>query len=164
MAKNWQHEPHLDRDGHPTGAICVGDSNSSFVRQVILTNPTERSHHQHSYVLWFGAYGWTRLHTYADSLDDALESCAAWLAEYAPGLIRRLSDYHDLMKDACEEIGIPWPSTQDDTTRDEQYWQAEERAMVDHTRTESGWIPSWEWGVALEAPTTEQLYRYVKGE
>jgi len=43
------------------------------------------------------------------------------------------------------------------------YWDAEQDAMTDQTYTESGYIASWQWGIALEDPTTEKLYSYVCG-
>lgn len=45
----------------------------------------------------------------------------------------------------------------------EPYWEAEENACTDLTRTESGLIASWEWGLALENPTPTELYAYVTG-
>lgn len=163
MSRNWHATPHLDRGNEPTGAINIGES-GSWARQVTMINPMARSWHKHAYVLWFGAYGWTRLHVYADSLEDALEECAGWLADHAPGLITRQGsdEYRDLMADECKERGLAWPMPAgcDDF---EPYWEAEDAALADHTYTESGWIPSWEWGIGLEDPTTDELYTYITG-
>jgi hypothetical protein len=132
VSRLW-HAEHVD------GGIRIGEPGSSFTRSVVLVNPTERRFFDHAYVLWFGAYGWTRLHIYADSLDDALGGCAEWLATHAPGLIVKPGspEYQDMLR--------------------------EDSAMADMTYTDSGWIPSWEWGVGLECPTTEELYAYING-
>lgn len=156
MTRNWHHE-------HVKGGIALGEQ-WSYTRRVVMINPTMRTYHEHAYVLWFGAYGWTRLHVYADSLEDALEECAAWLADYAPGLIVKTGsdEYQDLMREACVELELPWPPPKDADL--DPYWEAEDSAMVDMTRTESGWIASWEWGIGLEDPTVPELYAYICGE
>lgn len=50
-------------------------------------NPTD-SHFTHGrYILAFGAYGWTQLMVWANSLDDALDECIDWIVENEPGLL-----------------------------------------------------------------------------
>lgn len=163
MSRNWHAELH-----EPSGAIHLGGLNSSTGgRRVTMINPTCKRWHEHSYVLQFGAYGWTQLHVYADSLEDALEECAEWLADHAPGLIVKSdsAEYNELMAEACAERNLPWPIPENAGPgfAYEPYHDAEDAAMTDHTRTEYGWIPSWEWGIALEDPTTEQLYAHITG-
>lgn len=155
MSRNWHHE-------HVPGGIALGED-FSFTRRVVMINPTERTYHDHAFVLWFGAYGWTRLHVYARNLEDALEECAAWLADHAPGHIIKMGsdEYQDLMKEACEELNLAWPIPKDCDDY-EPYWEAEESAMSDLTRTEDGWI-SEEWGIALEDPTIAELHAYIEG-
>lgn len=157
MTRNWHHE-------HVKGGIAIGEE-SSFTRRTVMINPTERTWHDHSFVLWFGAYGWTRLHVYASSIEHALEECGAWLAEHAPGLITKpgSDEYNDLMREACEESNLAWP-VPDGIEDLEPYWRAEESALTDHTRTESGWIASWEWGIGIEDPTTQELLDYIEGK
>lgn len=103
MSRNW----HARKE---KGGISIGEGNSSFTRQVTMLNPTYKTYHKHSYVLWFGGCGATYLHVYEDSLESALEECASWLADHAPGHIMTFgSDEHtDLVKEACEERGLPF--------------------------------------------------------
>jgi hypothetical protein len=169
--RNWQAKPYRDTDAI---ALNAGASLSSE-RSVIMINPTsKRFHDGRSFVLWFGACGATYLHVFADSLDDAIEACAEWLAEYMPGHITKQGDEHwiELMSEACEEAGLVFhthngaPGTQrygipSDVDDLEPYWQAEDQAMADHTRTESGWLYSPEWGISLEEPDLEELYWFV---
>lgn len=156
MSRSWHHE-------HIPSGIQIGVQ-GSYTRRVVMINADEKRYHDRSFVLWFGAYGWTRLHVYADDLEDALERCAEWLAKYTPGLImERYGDEHkELLKEVCDEIGLPFPPPNDANL--EPYWRAEETANADMTETESGLIASWEWGVALEDPDAETLYRYICGE
>jgi len=156
----WHHEPHL-HEGEPTGAIQIGEE-WSYCRRVLMINPTERRYYDHAYVMWFGAYGWTRLHVFASDLEDALETCAAWLADHAPGLITKSGDeqWNELMAEACAERGLAWPIPEDADL--EPYHEAEDGAMSDQTRTESGWINE-DCGMALKDPTAKQLYDYIKG-
>lgn len=164
-ARNWNHSRH-DKDPN---AIVLGESGSQY-RQIVMINPTERTFHSsrfdgssHEFVLWFGAYGTTRLHVYARGLEDALETCAAWLADHAPGHIMAMgSDEHtDLCKEAFEDAGIPWTGEID--WNDHAQDQAIQSAEADLTSTESGFLTSYEWGIALENPSTEDLYAYVCG-
>lgn len=76
--RNWNHKPHCNAKGEPTGTITVGES-WSYTQQITLINPTCRGDYKSFYVLWFGAYGWTRLHVYADHLEDALEELYAYV-------------------------------------------------------------------------------------
>lgn len=170
-SRDWHHE-------HTDGGISLGCSLSTCCRQVTMINAGDKSYHTHkrtkfgfssrsnvkAFVLWFGAYGDTRLHVYSGSLDDALEECAAWLLEHAPGHLMQTDNetYQDLMADACKDAGLAWPVA-DGVTDMEPYWKAEESATADMTHTESGYLTSYEWGIALENPTTEDLYRYVRG-
>ncbi len=157
MSRNWNHE-WSDK------GCSIGERNSSFSRHTTMINAADRANYRHAYVLWFGAYGWTRLHVYADSLEDALESCAEWLADHAPGLIMKhgSDEHNELLKEACEEMGLAWPIPPG-TDDFEPYWKAEEQALADQTYTESGYIASWEWGIGLEDPTAAELYAYVTG-
>jgi hypothetical protein len=161
-SRDWNHEV-------VSGGISLGEDFSS-TRRVVMINATCRRFHDHAFVLWFGACGGARLHVYADSLEHAIEECGDWLAEHAPGLITRpgSDEYQDLMRETCEELGLAWPMPAPEAlpegVTEDQYWDAEDQAFSDHTRLEAGWIPSWEWGIALEDPTVEELYAYVKGE
>lgn len=158
----WHAKPH-DKD---SGAIVVGES-WSYTRQTTMINPTMRNQHKHCYVLWFGAYGWTRLHCYAMSLEDAIEDCAAWLADFAPGhIMAHGSDEHmELIKEQCDERGLAWPVPEDAWQRDNNpYDAAVNDAESDLTYTESGFLTSHEWGIALEDPTVEEFYAFICGE
>jgi hypothetical protein len=163
-SRNWHPE-------HIPGGIALGEDYQT-TRRIVMINPTEKTYHarygsktSNSYVLWFGAYGCTRLHVYARRLEDALEECAGWLLEHAPGLITpEGSDEHkEWIKDACEARDVSYPEGFE-ALEDEQKWEICEEAETDQTRTESGFIASWEWGLCLENPTTAELYAFVRGK
>lgn len=134
------------------GTITIGEGNSSFTRQVVMLNPTDRSFYDgRSFVLWFGAYGPTRLHVYARHLEDALDACVDWIADHAPGLLcdEQVREEYEFARNA----GM---------SEDE----AMEHAEIDTTCAgNSGhYLASWEWGIALENPTGKTLRAYVAGE
>jgi hypothetical protein len=130
-----------------------------------IINPTDRDYTTHRYVLWFGACAPTFLMVYASSLDDALEECAEWLGDNARGLIlleghgndTRDEQLDELMADACKDAGLAWPvpdSVEFNSADMQPYWDAEETAYADLTRTERGFIPSDEWGIELNEYAT----------
>lgn len=154
MTRNWHHK-------EVPGGIQLGEE-WSYCRRVVMINPTCREHYTHSYVLCFGVFDPTRLYVYANSLDDALEECGGWLVEHAPGLIitQDSEEYDEIMTELCGERELKWPPPDDlDKTDSEAYWNAEDE--IDGYPTEAGWIP--DLGVALEDPTTAELYAYVTG-
>lgn len=149
--------------------LSIGESGSSFTRQVTIINPQDREFWTHhgdvkSFVLWFGAYGWTRLLVYTGSLEEALEECAAWLAKYAPGHIMTEygEDYTALIREQCEEEGEDFDTLRQGENQNEKLWEICDRATQDFTRTESGFITD-EWGIALVNPDTETLYQFIHG-
>lgn len=99
-------------------------------------------------VFSFGAYGCTMVAVINETLNDALETAAAWLAEYRPGLIeedgsasRRASELDAYREVTGNGDADRVPDDLDDDTRERVWAMAE----TDMTYTESGWIPSWEW-------------------
>ena len=63
--------------------------------QLTIINPSNRDYARHRYVLSFGAHACTHLMVYASSLDSALEECADWLADNAPGHIMLTGNGND---------------------------------------------------------------------
>lgn len=150
-----------------TGAIELhAGASLSSERSVLMINPKERTHYDGAFVLAFGAYGSTYLHVYAESLDDAIEQCAAWLADHMPGHIMKEwdEDHTALVREACEERGLVYPPAAGADLESEGYYAAQEDAEADLTRTESGFLTSHEWTVVLEDPSVEDLYNFVWGE
>ncbi len=132
-----------------------------------VVNPSERHNHQSRwsrpeprFILWFGACAPTYLMVWGH-LEDALEECADWLAENAPGHIMLCGNGNDtrdpeldtLLEEACREKGLAWPIP-DDCDDMQPYWDAEQDAYADLTSTERGYIPSDEWGIALNEHAT----------
>lgn len=74
-------------------------------------NSNDRDWTRNRYVIALGAYGWTQLLVWANSLEDAIEECAEWCADNAPGLL-------------C------------DTEVEEEYKRAYEAAKMDRNLTE----------------------------
>lgn len=165
-SRQW-HIEHDDKRG-----MSIGEGNY-FNRKVWIVNPSERefytNHRSHrtlvkSYVLEFGAYGGTHLLVYTDGLEDALEQCAGWLADHAPGhiMVHGSDEHITLIKEACEENGLTYDGLRD---QDEQrFYEMCEQAEQDLTYTESGFLTSHEWFISLENPDTETLYRFIHGE
>jgi hypothetical protein len=98
------------------------------------------------YVLWFGAYGQQYVLCYSHSLEDALEQAAEAL--YGAGMLGYFAEpeMEDGSTHDCPDAAEGFPCT------------------CDLTYTESGYIPGWEWGIALEAPTREQLIVFHRGD
>jgi hypothetical protein len=140
--------------------IEIGPTTTSFGRSVILVNPEERDTYpsyynkQQRFILWFGAYGSTHLMIWADYLEDALEVAIDWIVDHAPGLLaddavedeyKRLTAEHGCSSDEwCEECGT--------------------EAKVDTTgfgHNGMHYLNSWEWGIALENPTRDELIGFL---
>lgn len=119
-------------------------------RKINIANPNGRDLWRHSYLLWFGAYGDTLVLAYANSLDDALDEAADWLADNAPGLF---------IDDAVEE------AYQEAIARGLSEEEAIEEAEVDVTRAgnEGRCLASWEWGIVAEDPSKAQLIAIARG-
>lgn len=101
---------------------------------VIDVNPTDVDWTSNVYVLWFGAYGSTRLKVWANSLDAALDEAVDWLVERAPGLLAD-EEVNEAYKEAIAE------GLSDDA--------AHEKATIDTTcaGNTGNYLHSWEWGV-----------------
>lgn len=142
--------------------IVIGPRGTSFGRAVELVNPTDRDWTRHRYVMWFGACGATRLMVWANSLDDAIETAAEHLAEHAPGhVMSEWSEEHrELIREVCAERGVEFPAGFEALDDDEKYDICEE-AEADLTRTESGFLTSYEWGIDLEDPTRAELDEFL---
>ncbi len=114
-----------------------------------IINPSDRETGRYAstnrYVLWFGSSGSTYLMCWARSLEDALETCAGWLADNAPGLIMKHDDPEltELYREACVELDL-------DPDDSESYSEAYEQATADLTYTESGYLTSYEWGIVFD--------------
>lgn len=119
---------------------------------LVFLNPEAYDYHTHYprrgdglYALWFGAVGTTRLLLWASGYEEALEECAEWLKKHAPGHFTEFddNDREAARKEYAKEQGITLAEAEED---EEHAGNVEERMIVDMTYTESGWIPSWEWG------------------
>lgn len=157
-----------------TGAIHIGSPMTAYgERRVTMINPTERTAYANpyggrcdprfdrespSYVLWFGAYGWTRLHVYAPSLDDALDACVDWLADYAPG---ELAD--EYVHDEYKRLHAERVAAGADPDDEDVIQECQEEAESDTTQAGNAGNYVSEWGVALEDPTPAELYAYITG-
>lgn len=172
MSRDWHHEKIA-------GGIAIGES-SYHSRRVVMINPTARQEFARwglrrtghdgnsspSFVLWFGTCGTTYLHVYADSLESALEECAAYLAEHAPGHVMPYAgeEHTTLLREACEEHGVAFDPDRFHGVIDSEADEILQFAEADLTYTESGFLTSYEWGISLENPTTAQLYAFIQGE
>ena len=155
MSRNW----HAHERG---GCIAIGERGSSFTREVVLLNIDQKKWARHAYVLWFG---YTYLHVYSDSLDDALEECTEWLAEHAPGLIMAhgSEEHVDLIKEACKDAGVEFDPSKCCGEIASPWDDILQSAEADLTYTESGFLTSYEWGISLEDPDSATLYAFITG-
>ena len=113
----------------------------------------------------FGTFGTLHVIVFADSnegLEGAIEEAAALLADEAPGHImepdsEELADlYREAFSDLFPEHEERMESTDSwfDMTTDREQEQVREQAEADLTYTESGYLTSYEWGVAEVFPGT----------
>lgn len=79
------------------------------------------------------------------SVEDAIEKAGAWLAENAPGLITLPEELYNNCDDTCNHDNGQCSSE------------------TDMTYTESGWIPSWEWGIVAENMTPKKISDLAHG-
>lgn len=124
----------------------IGPEGTSFGRTVTLVNPSEQSWRKQRYVLWFGTAP-RYLMVWANGLEDALENCASWVDDHAPGIFcddAVAEAYHDAIAEGLDE---------DD---------ARERAEMDTTSLDGcHYLNSDEWGIALSNPTRAQLDEFL---
>ncbi len=123
-----------------------------------IINPSDRETGRYAstnrYVLWFGSHGATYLMCWARSLEDALETCADWLIDNAPGLVMKAWDeeHTTLVREACEDAGLPYPPPDDADLEADGYYAAQEQAEADLTSVDSGnyFLTSYEWGIVFD--------------
>ena len=112
-----------------------------------------------AFILWFGAYGYTRLLVYARHLEDALEECNGWIEDNAPGLYA-----DDAVTEAYNEALERLRTEETDADEDSLVELAQEEAEGDVTSLDGGhYINSWEWGLVGEGLTPRQIADYVHG-
>ena len=135
---------------HEDGSITIGES-SSHTRRVTLVTPTDRRFFRRGYVLWFGAYGATYLHVFADNLEEALDTCVDWIADHAPGLL------------ADSEVSEEYQAALAEGLSEDE---ARERSEIDTTIAGNcgNYLHSWEWGILTEGISGRDLIALVTGE
>lgn len=112
--------------------------------EIVAVNGNDKSWTKHRYILAFGAYGWTRLMVWANSLDDALDVAIDWIAENEPGLL-------------CDnEVKEIYDQAIADGKNEKT---AMKEAEVDTTQAgnESHYLNSWEWSILARDPTRAQI-------
>jgi len=97
-----------------------------------------------AFLLQFGAYAsvWVCV-IGAGYFGDALESAAQYLEDSHPGLFvepEYCAEMQAIEAKGREEFGATW-----DPRTDERFCKLAEDAECDLTRTDSGWLASWEW-------------------
>ena len=132
----------------------------------VVNNPSgwsKQYRYDKAWILSFGAYGNLHLLVYARGIDEALEECAGWLSDNAPGWIMAFGseEHQDLLKEACEERGLAWPEPEGADL--EAYHEAYEQAEADLTYTESGFLTSYEWGISGEDLTPKEIADFHHG-
>jgi len=115
-------------------------------RSILVANPGDKGTWKNTWVLWFGAIGTQYVLVYADSLEGALEDSAGALADAGMMGYFTEPEMEDGSTHDCPDATEGFPCT------------------CDLTYTESGYIPSWEWGLAMENPSREDLIRFHYGD
>lgn len=108
--------------------------------EVVPVNPNDKNWTRHRFILWFGAYGSTRLMVWANHLEDALDEAIDWLVENAPGHI-----VDDQVNEAYNAALAEGKSEE----------EAIEEAEADTTTggNAGNHILSYEWGIVAEDPS-----------
>lgn len=90
-----------------------------------------------------------------------MEVAAEYLADNAPGHIMvEWSDEHkELIREVCEERNIEFPKGFE-ALEDETKWEICAEAETDLTRTESGFLTSYEWGICDEDLADDEMGDY----
>jgi hypothetical protein len=101
---------------------------------------------QTCWLLWFGAYGSTKVLAWG-SLEDALEDAARVLHE---GHFSDLSEEYEYALAELVKGGA-------DPTDESVMQKAQETAETDMTYTERGYLASGEWGYSIENPTLADI-------
>ena len=117
-------------------------------KRIHVANPYDREFTTGSYLLWFGACAPTLVLAYG-SLEDAIELAGEVLVDNGLlGLImpHGSEELTELAAEARAELG---------PVADES--EVYEAATVDLTYTESGYIPSHEWGIYIDNPSKADL-------
>jgi hypothetical protein len=113
-----------------------------------VVNPGDKDWTSGRFLLWFGAYGDTKLLVWANSLEDALDAAVDWLETNAPGMLLGGVELEELHAAAVA-----------DGNGADQAWEV---ATADLTCAGNGgrYLPSWEWGLVSENPTRGELLAY----
>ena len=158
-----------DKHGRETDEeFLVIEETDSNEAGYIFINPTDYPQSRHHGIgsrtklfgLHFGAYGWTKVLVWSDSLEDALEEAAGWLADHAPGIFVDQENLAELEKEAIEEAREENPDADDEEL--EQIVMDSDSAHTDLTYTESGYIASYEWGIGFDSEnqgTDNEFYK-----
>jgi len=112
--------------------------------KIEIVNPNDSDWTKHRYILWFGACGATYLMVWANSLDDALDEAIDWCVEHAPGLL------------CDDQVNEAYNAALEEGKSEEE---AMEIAEMDVTTggNYGNHVLSWEWGIAVENPTRQQI-------
>jgi hypothetical protein len=126
---------------------------------LILVNPSDRDWTEHDYVLCFGAYGWTKLRVWANSLEDALDEAVDWIADNEPGL---LAD--DEVKEEFDRLCVERGIVDLAAAEDDVLCAIQEEAEIDTTIAgDAGhYLYSWEWGIVAEDPDRNTIKRIIE--
>lgn len=140
-----------------------------MARKIHVINPSDKSYTNQRFVLWFGACAPTYILVYGH-LEDCLELAAEWLADNEPGHITTNDEIMELVREVLTDRVLTegdylaaLEGTHETLSPDDAY-EIEEQATADLTYTESGYLASYEWGIALDNPTRTELIEFGGGK
>jgi hypothetical protein len=128
-------------------------------RKIEIANPSGKDYGK-PWVLAFGAYGDTYVLAYADSLEDALDECVDWIESNAPGLLADESVHEEYRRILAERVAAGA-----DPNDERVIESVQTEAEIDTTVAGNAghYLHSWEWAIAMEDPSKEDLIAFVKG-
>lgn len=109
-----------------------------------LANPGDRDWTRHRYVLCFGAYGWTLVVVWANSLEGALDGAIDWIVDFAPGLL------------CDDEVAEAYQEAIASGMTEEAAWEEAEQDTTCGGNCGNR-ILSYQWGIVAEDPDRETL-------
>jgi hypothetical protein len=122
-------------------------TNASQVSETVIPAANDSDDGSTHFRFTFGAYGWTKVDVFANSVDDAFEIAVEWLDDNAPGHLVNIGETE--LAAAAVELDMPWPVDPESATFEKVLAHAEaDLTCIGHTTLTHGqYVISHEWTV-----------------
>jgi len=121
---------------------------------IIPINASDRAWTRHRYILWFGAYGSTRLMVWANSLEDALDECVDWIADHEPSLLADEAVESEYRSHLAELADCGCDPEDEQTIERAQDYAERDTLSAGNA---GHYLNSREWGILAEDPTRAEI-------